>query len=388
MAIGNLNFISPLKVVAIDLKRNPVEYGSFETGKICGTSLTRKPLEKKEPKGKRYTLPDNLETEPTLYKWAYQIEQVLYTRNEVLKQKADLLNDYSETTNIVNLYKNVWKLKKLTYFYWNNLNNLPMDLINTLIYSPEEPKKRNTWEERPIKRLSPRTKSKIESKLLQWFAGVTEKYKASPERVNFYFWTFTVTTPNFSHEQTVKAWANFLNILKQKNRSNNHPMNYLWVVELQDRKKDKGIADNYYNMFKKGGKNEFHYKQQYEKFTNRALNATNNLHYHMVIDKRLELKEVQRLWLDALEYVGASRYTSTGTLAEPVDCEKIDNNAQSVSQYLSKYVSKSDAELKCQLWHCSRPISKLATSMADCYIQLDKIKAHYEAIAQRSFILC
>lgn len=414
MAIGNLNFISPLKIVAIDLERNPVEYGTFETGKICGTSTNRKNVQLKEPKGQKYTLVDNLDNPPLCYLHLYtsstriigtetkivnewhlinyveykttiKEKTIISTFKQILKNRPSInshlykLHTFNET---VKKYKTIYYLKEKVYFYWtkHQFNLLPMEIQTSLIPQTDI-KKRNTWDERPVKKMSFRTRSKIEAKLTQWHAGVMEYRKYSPEKINFYFWTFTVTTRNFSHEKTMLAWQRFLNNCKMKyrtNAKNPDPFNYLWVVELQDGKRLKETALKYFAMANQPSPNMKAYQDKAELWQQKSLNPTNNLHYHIVFDKRYDLKEMQNLWLDCLEFYGASRYTSTGANAQPVMAEKIVSDNRCIARYLSKYVSKNDAELKCQLWHCSRNISQLATSVANCGLQITKMKQYID----------
>jgi hypothetical protein len=383
MNVGNLNFISQRKIVSIDLQRNPVQYGNLISGQICGSALTRNPVEKKEPKGKKYELIDNLEVQPSAYSWCYECVDVPYTRTEVLKSK-DLFN--AGLIDNVKKHKKVWQLKEPVYFYWHEVGYLPQNVLDMLIEI--EPKKAVPFEDRAFKKMSHRTRSKIESKLLQWQSGVMEFHKNSPERCNFYFWTFTVPTRNFSHELTHKAWRYFLSYISQKHQAPNKPVNYLWVAELQSGKRSANSANSYFELMKRKDANYDHYKKKYDLFTQRALTPTNNVHYHMVVDRFYDIKEFQDLWLMCLEKQGCSPYTSTGKRAEPVDVQKVKNGVNGVSRYIGKYVAKNDGELKVQLWNCSRKISGLATSMADCYIVMEQIKAYYAKQENRLLTLC
>ncbi len=420
MNVGNLNFINQLKIVSVDLKRNPVEYGTFESGKICGSSANRKPQVKKD-KGFKYMLPDNLESEPIYYKHKYQSRVLVVSEESVnvfswhLKDKinfkkrdrfidgvrvegdiSDLqpvlrvapklykhLYELKVTTEIVKKTKTVWELIEPVYFYWDKM---PEILEDTLI-AVDKPKA-VPYEDREYKYMSHRTRSKIQSKLLQWHGSVVEKNKAVPEKVNFYFLTFTVPTRGFSHELTVKAWANFVKNMGRNAQASKKVFNFLWVAELQSGKRSADRAADYFKMFQKGGEYASYYKQKYDQFTERALNPTGNIHYHMIVDRFYDVKELNELWLTCLENQGCSRYTSTGALAHPVQADKIKSSYSGISRYMAKYVSKNEGELKCQLWHCSRPISKLATSLADCYIELAKIKVYVDRIQESSLTLC
>lgn len=389
-SVGNLNFISQNKIVCVDLKQNGVQYGVLNSGQICGSSVTRKPQEKKAPRGKKYTLPDNLDYPPKFYPHLYYQVRVLDTcKPNEIKQTSfldnqDPKNDYVKNTKIIHC------LQKDSYFYWtdNEFNSLPHELKETFIQMESEKKYTVPFESRDFKKMSHRTRSKIQSKLLQWQSGILDYHKGDKTRCNMYFLTFTIPTRNFSHELTAKAWRNFLKNMGMKYQAPNKPVNYLWVAELQSGKRSSNTANEYFKMYQKGGVHSEYYKSKYQLFTEKALNPTNNIHYHMVVDRFYDVKELQDLWLTCLENVGCSRYTSTGAPAQPLMAEKVKGSNNAVGRYIAKYVSKNDGELKCQLWNCSRKISALATSLADCYLVMDKINAHWEAIEKRSLILC
>ncbi len=405
MNVGNLNFISQNKVVSIDLHRNPVEYGVLKTGQICGSALTRKIPELKQIKGSKYTLPDNLETEPILYNHLYKSmtinlpntseltkiwqlkEPFIYISKGVHHElqftvfevpiKYKYLYDYSEVKKIVKNVKRVWILIEPTYFYWTNdqFKFLPKIMQDTLI-KISQVKVKVPYEEREFKKMSVRTRSKIESKMRQWHSTNVEQL--GKESTHFYFFTFTIPTKNFSHEKTVRAWNNFIVNFGRKYRVKGNPVNYLWVAELQSGKRSAMNAESYFKMYQKAGEHSDYYKKRYQEFTDKALTPTNNIHYHMVLDRFYNVKDIQDLWLTCLENQGCSRFTSTGASAQPVKADKIKGGVNAVGQYLAKYVSKNDGELKCQLWHCSRRISKLASSIADCFIQMNKIKQYID----------
>jgi hypothetical protein len=105
-----------------------------------------------------------------------------------------------------------------------------------------------------------------------------------------------------------------------------------------------------------------------------------NIHFHMIINRRLPVKRFNGLWV-LQQYnaglVGKSKYGeyiakseiesrfregTVGEVLNPLDLVKT-YNINGLSAYLTKYITKQDKGdvFACSVWHCSRGVSKLFT---------------------------
>jgi hypothetical protein len=171
--------------------------------------------------------------------------------------------------------------------------------------------------------MSKRTKTKIRQKITAW--SRTERPQGS---VKFIFITLTLTSPQIGSD---KDYAKMLNTFFTYLRKYYGFKNYLYVNEIQTKK-------------------------------------TNNIHTHILYDKFLPVRQVNRIWCKILKENGYT-FTPTGgetgtdfNRANPVDIAPIYNITR-VSTYVTKYVTKNDTELDCLMWHCSKSISMLYTSV-------------------------
>jgi hypothetical protein len=121
-------------------------------------------------------------------------------------------------------------------------------------------------------------------------------------------------------------------------------------------------------------------KLQYLWVAERQLESTGNIHFHMVLNKRLPVRRYNALWVLA-QYnsglVGRNKFNETVTKAEikaafkagtvhryfnPLDIKKV-RSIGALSNYLTKYITKQDADssFTCAPWHCSRRVSRMFT---------------------------
>ena len=60
------------------------------------------------------------------------------------------------------------------------------------------------------------------------------------------------------------------------------------------------------------------------------------------------------------------------------------SNIRSIASYVTKYVTKKNAKIKCQVWHCSKRISELypdfytTTEFTDNFIRLNAVIKEFE----------
>jgi hypothetical protein len=183
--------------------------------------------------------------------------------------------------------------------------------------------------------MSGRTKMKIRNKLQAFFYWCQDMNRTT------YFLTLTFIN-QVKDDQGQKILNKFLTSLRK-----NYPgINYLWVAE----------------------------KQQ-----------NGNLHFHMVIDRRLDVRRYNTLWVKTQFNAGVSfrEFQSwpeflagvrkgEAKMLNPLDVKEI-RTLTGVNQYLTKYVTKNDQKFSCRLWHCSRSLSALGVNT---FVPLHQVKAH------------
>lgn len=115
----------------------------------------------------------------------------------------------------------------------------------------------------------------------------------------------------------------------------------------------------------------------------RQLQNTNRIHFHLIINKFLPVREINALWTlqqynEGIEFEGISKEQITdwieydrenpGKKSElqkrlnPFDVKKI-KGIHGLSYYLTKYITKGNNKggFGCAVWHCSRVVSRLFT---------------------------
>lgn len=195
------------------------------------------------------------------------------------------------------------------------------------------------------KAMSRRTRIKIKEKMMAVY---------SASKNNFTLQTLTLVAPATDY-QAIKCLNKYLTVL----RKNNGLFNYVWVAERQDGKRNK-------------------YKT-----------ATGNLHFHIIIDRRLEISYINSLWVcqqynskiineeAALKFkndngitfkqahkkgceAGSDWHQIIQKYLNPVDVDKV-KNIDGMSAYLTNYIIKNETKASCAIWHCNRNVSKLFT---------------------------
>jgi hypothetical protein len=197
-------------------------------------------------------------------------------------------------------------------------------------------------------RMSRRTKTKVRDRITSFFRALKDG-------------SFTMMTLTFiddvEHKQAVKILNSFLTSFRAICSDKKHTdLKYLWVAELQ--------KEN-----------------------------NNRIHFHIVINRRIDIKRINALWVitqynHGLTYMDKKTgkiyslheirqrhekslsekktfKAKSGTIEEilnPVDVEKI-NTIYGLGWYLTKYITKNNDKtgFQCLTWHCSRVVSKLFT---------------------------
>lgn len=190
------------------------------------------------------------------------------------------------------------------------------------------------------KGMSRRTRLKITEKMTAIYAASKNKFSLQ---------TLTMIAPA-TDRAAVKCLNKYLTVLRK-----NGDFNYIWVAEKQDGKRNG-----------------------YEK-------ATNNIHFHIVFDKKFNVIENNALWIvqqmnEGIINKAASEklYNDYGVTFKDlqregeIGCRQIQqylnpvdvvnaNSFEFLSAYLTKYITKNESKMSCAMWHCSRNISKLFT---------------------------
>jgi hypothetical protein len=181
---------------------------------------------------------------------------------------------------------------------------------------------------RGVRKLSPRSKTKIRQKITAW--SRTHRPKQNQD---FYFVTITLTSKQRGDGKHYMAMLNnFMTRLRQVYGLKN----YLYVNEIQKKK-------------------------------------TQNLHTHIIIDQWLPVGMVNYMWCTILKNNGYT-FTHEGQTepdplfpigkdgANPVDIDRI-RSLKGLQYYVTKYISKNESEVDCAIWNCSNNISRLFTSV-------------------------
>lgn len=183
----------------------------------------------------------------------------------------------------------------------------------------------------PTRAMSVRTKSKIKAKIKAWYISNFMAYHKNSARVKFNFITLTLTKENQPHELAYKILNNFLTDM----RKSYGKFSYLWVAELQAGKR------------------------------NGYVKKTNNIHFHMFVDRYFDVQVINDMWCKALRAYGMPSVSLqwSDKNQNPLDLEPVDNLKKLMS-YMSKYITKAEDKISTRLWACSKNISQMATGIS------------------------
>lgn len=183
-----------------------------------------------------------------------------------------------------------------------------------------------------IRMLSPRSRGKVKDKATAFF-------RACPGSRVFVTLTFIQAVTD---QRGVSILNKFLTAVRKKHLN----FQFLWVAERQDKNREN----------------------------------PGNIHFHMIMNKRLPVREYNALWVLQQYNAGLrgknkygepispaeinSRYEdgTIGKVFNPYDAKKI-SSIGGLSSYLTKYITKQEENVAfgCAVWHCSRGVSRLFT---------------------------
>lgn len=191
----------------------------------------------------------------------------------------------------------------------------------TSTYVDEETGEEITIEtDKSLKTMSQRTRSKIRKKLLA-FAQIYP---------NLTFVTLTFANA-VEDKKAIIILRKFLDNMKTR-----HPkFEYLWVAERQTNNKE----------------------------------FVGNIHFHLVTNIYWDIQKTWKYWLEVQAKNGIHPRDENYKPSSAFDVKRVSSkNLNNVSKYLTKYVTKNNAQFKCQVWNCSKMISNLYT---DFYTDMD-----------------
>jgi hypothetical protein len=171
-------------------------------------------------------------------------------------------------------------------------------------------------ESKPVKlrSMSPRTRAKIRIKLL------------ALTRINKNLTFLTLTFVNEVTDQVaIKILKAFLDNAKKRLTD----FEYLWVAERQTN-----------NVFFK-----------------------ENIHFHLITNKFWKIDKWWPYWLSIQAKFGIVPRDENFKPSSALNVKKINtDNIKQIGSYLTKYVTKNQSEFACQVWNCSKKVSRLYTS--------------------------
>lgn len=166
---------------------------------------------------------------------------------------------------------------------------------------------------RKPRKMSQRTKSKIRRKIIA-FSMVAPK-------LSF----LTLTFCNKVDDRTAyKAFRTFMDNAKKRLPD----LEYIWVVERQTE--------------------------------NAAF--LNNPHFHVINNRYWEIKKWWPYWLDIQAKFGIRPRDENYKPSSAFDVRHVKgNNLKGIVNYMTKYVTKNEGEFDCQVWNCTKRVSRLYT---------------------------
>lgn len=174
-----------------------------------------------------------------------------------------------------------------------------------------------------LRSMSPRSKSKIRKKIIS-FARVQKKLS---------FLTLTFVN-KVDDTKAIKVLHSFLDNVVKRSKD----FQYLWVAEKQTKNK----------VFK------------------------DNIHFHLITNKFWKIDRWWKYWLEIQLKFGITPRDKNYKPSSAFDVKNINsNNIRGIVKYLTKYVTKNDGQFGCQVWNCSKKISRLYT---DFYTDIDFLR--------------
>jgi hypothetical protein len=153
-----------------------------------------------------------------------------------------------------------------------------------------------------------------------------------------------------------------------------------FVNEVQDKKAVKvlkSFLDNAGKRFK-----DFQYLWVAERQTKNAV-FKDNIHFHLVTNKYWPLEKWWNYWLDVQAKHGIRPRDENFKPGSAFNVRLIkSDNIKGIGTYLTKYVTKNDGKFGCQVWNCSKKISRLYT----CFYSGIQIINKFERLQEQGLL--
>jgi hypothetical protein len=153
-----------------------------------------------------------------------------------------------------------------------------------------------------------------------------------------------------------------------------------FVNQVEDKKAVKvlrSFLDNAGNRFK-----DFQYLWVAERQT-KNLTFKDNIHFHLITNKYWSIAKWWNYWLDIQAKHGISPREENFRPGSAFNVRLIkSDNTKSIGSYLTKYVTKNADKFGCQVWNCSKKISRLYT----CFYSGIQIIRKFERLQEQGLL--
>lgn len=90
----------------------------------------------------------------------------------------------------------------------------------------------------------------------------------------------------------------------------------------------------------------------------------NNIHFHVITNKYWKIDRWWKYWIELQQKHGIHARDKNFKPSSAFDVRAVTgNNVKAIANYLTYYVTKNEGEFKCQIWNCSKKISRLKTNI-------------------------
>ena len=87
-----------------------------------------------------------------------------------------------------------------------------------------------------------------------------------------------------------------------------------------------------------------------------------NVHFHIITNKYWKLDKWWNYWMDLQIKNGIVPRDKSFRPSSAFDVKQLNSsNIKSIASYVTKYVTKNNAKFECQVWNCSKRVSRLYT---------------------------
>jgi hypothetical protein len=153
-----------------------------------------------------------------------------------------------------------------------------------------------------------------------------------------------------------------------------------FVNEVDDRKAIKALKSFLDNATKRF--DDFQYIWVAEKQTNNQT-FKNNIHFHLITNKYWKLDKWWNYWLDVQKKHGIVPRDENFRPGSAFNVRLIkSDNVKGIGTYLTKYVTKNTSQFGCQVWNCSKKVSRLYT----CFYSGIQIINKFERLQEQGLL--